>query len=166
MLQTLTEKTGLPIPIRMWAAGAKVDMEAMFHDLEQDEQIRRRIEKITGTKLPSPSETGNEAEGGEFASALSRLHRKATIERGTGVQRLPLLARKYPEHAYEMKGKSKTGKDKWIRDQRAASTQVNAMIAKAVAKLQDPNVKASALKRVASELGRVPNILDIPTRGV
>jgi hypothetical protein len=167
MLQTLTEKTGLPVPIRMWAAGAKVDMESLFHDLEQDNTIRKRIEKITGNKLPEPGSTGDgEDGGGEFASALGRLHRKSLVERNVGTQRLPLLARQFPERAYEMKGKSKTGKDKWIRDQRAASTQVNAMIAKAVSKLQDPNVKQAALKKVASELGRVPNILDIPTRGI
>jgi hypothetical protein len=168
MLTTLTEKTGLPVPIRMWAAASKVDVEALFHDLEQDQSIRKRIEKITGTKLPDPGEMGKEDDGeggGEFASALSRLHRKSMIERNSGVQRLPLLARKYPEHAYDIKGKTKTGKDKWIRDQRAASNQVNAMIAKAVSKLQDPNVKHAALKKVASELGRVPNILDIPERG-
>jgi hypothetical protein len=166
MLQTMTEKTGLPVPIRMWAAAAKVDMESLFHDLEQDASIRKRIEKITGTQLPAPGEMGGEDDGGEFASALGRLHRKAIAERGSGVQRLPLLARKFPEHSMEIKGKTKTGKDKWIRDQRAASTQVNAMIAKAVAKLQDPNVKHAALKKVASELGRVPNILDIPQRGM
>lgn len=164
MLQTLTDKTGLPVPIRMWAAAAKVDMEAMFHDLEQDTAIRARIEKITGKPLPKPTGGDEDMGGGEFAAALGRLHRKATAERGSGVQRLPILARQYPEQAYEIKGKTKTGKDKWVRDQRAASTQVNAMIAKAVAKLQDPNVKHAALKKVASELGRVPNILDIPTR--
>lgn len=164
MLQTLTDKTGLPVPIRMWAAAAKVDMEAMFHDLEQDTSIRARIEKITGKKLPAAI-GGEDEGGGEFASALGRLHRKSIAERGAGTQRLPLLARQYPEQAHEIKGKTKTGKDKWISNQRAASTQVNAMIAKAVAKLSDPNVKQAALKKVAAELGRVPNILDIPTRG-
>jgi hypothetical protein len=161
LLDSLSEK-GVPIPLRMYAAAAKVDLESLMHDLEQDASIRKKISEITGKDVPA---AGPPEEGGEFASALYRLQRRASIESGKAVGRVPLLARDFGEHG-EVKGKTKTGKDKYILNQKAANSRVSAMISQAVKALADPNCKRSALKKVQASLGRIPNILDVPiTRG-
>jgi hypothetical protein len=162
MLDKLGEK-GVPIPLRMYAAAAKVDLESLFHDLEQDKSIRSRIEKITGKKMPEDLSGGDgDDKDGEFAKVLGRLQRAGLMERDANVQRIPLLARDFGGDG-EIKAKTKTGKDKYIINQKAANAQVTAMIGKAVSELANPNIKRAALKRVSSQLGRVPNILQVPT---
>lgn len=165
MLDHLAEK-GVPIPLRMYAAAAKVDLESLFQDLEQDKTIRARIKKLTGADVPPAGSGGgtDEYDDAEFASVLSRLQTLSAIERDVKTQRVPLLSRDFGSTG-EIKSKTKTGKDKWVRDQRSANQQVTAMIAKAVSSLQDPHIKKAALKKVVANLGRVPNILQVPTGG-
>lgn len=153
MLEKLEDK-GLPIPLRMYAAAAKVDVESLMHDLQQDQSLKQRIAEITkgqvGKKVDMPDEEGSDF---EFAGLKGLT--------GTGVTRRSLLSRDFGNSG-EVKGKTKTGKDKAILNQKAANARVTAMIAKAVKTLEDPNAKQKALKKVASALGRVPNILNVP----
>lgn len=165
LLNSLEEK-GVPIPLRMQAAAAKVDLESLMHDLEQDKSIRERIAKITGVPMPKPGALpgggGDEEGGGEFAAVLARLQRNANAKANNGLQRIPLLARNFGETG-ELKAKTKTGKDKYVRNQKEANARVNAMICKATSALADPHIKRNALKKVAAQLGRIPNILEVPT---
>jgi hypothetical protein len=47
LLTSLSEK-GFPIPLRMWAAAAKVDLNTLYQDLEQDKLIKKKLADLTG----------------------------------------------------------------------------------------------------------------------
>jgi hypothetical protein len=47
LLTSLSEK-GFPIPLRMWAAAAKVDLNTLYQDLEQDKLIKEKLAKLSG----------------------------------------------------------------------------------------------------------------------
>lgn len=151
-LSTLEEK-GFPIPLRMWAAAGKVDINAYYQDLEQDSAIRARIADLTKGKATN----GNEEEDFLEAATLKRLT--------SGVKRVPLLARDFGNSSGEVTAESKTGKRKAIYNQKKATAELNKKIAKAVSALADPNVRRTALNRVKAKTGRVPNLAGVPLRG-
>lgn len=161
LLDNLAGK-GVPIPLRMYAAAAKVDLDSLMHDMQQDKTIRARIKELTGVDVPVSNQTGDN-EGGEFASALYRLARNNAAQRKVGVTRIPLLARDFGE-ASEVTARTKTGQKKAVINQAAANRKVNDMIIKAVRNLRDPHIKAQGLKKVAASLGHIPNILGLPGR--
>jgi hypothetical protein len=149
LLNTLSEK-GFPVPLRMWAAAAKVDLNTLYHDLAEDESIRKKLAQLTGKKpedfLPKDAnDEGGDEGGGQFASLRAP-------------RRKPLLARDFGESG-EIKGQTKSGKDKYILNQKKAQQEINQTIAQATAALQDPNVKRAALRRVVGQLGRIPDII-------
>ena len=172
LLSVLNEK-GIPIPLRMWAAASKVDLNTLYQDLAEDNAIKKKIAEITGqspddiakpgtdaTMLGNRDGGGDESDDSEgygedatFASAIKR------IMSPNSVQRKSLLDRNFGEQA-EVKGKTKTGKDKYIHNQREANQNINRTIAKVTTALADPNIKAQALKRARKTLGRIPSMLE------
>jgi hypothetical protein len=71
LLDQLSTK-GFPIPLRMWAAAAKVDINSLLQDLEQDELLKKQIESITGQPadkigVPMVDADGNPIDGGSGA---------------------------------------------------------------------------------------------------
>jgi hypothetical protein len=152
VLTTLEEK-GMPIPLRMWAAAGKVDLNAYYQDLEQDHEIRKKIKALTdANEYLNPTQPGSSSDDAEFA-ALRRL--------SNSLRRKNLLTRDFGELG-EVKGTTKTGKAKYIRNQKEANARVNKMISQAVVALNDPNIRRSALKKVQAKLGTIPNILEVP----
>lgn len=149
MLTSLADK-GIPIPIRMWAAAAKVDLDSLLYELEDDKRYAKLIAEITGKTVDN---TGGEetegGEGGEEASMFAALNKR---------RKIPLLKRNFQE-AGELYGRTKTGKKKYIHRQKPANTRINQMIAKAAQALNDPNVKQAALERAKEKYGGIPNII-------
>ena len=47
LLEMASEK-GVPIPLKMWMAAAKIDPDALVRDLDEDQVLRQRLEKFTG----------------------------------------------------------------------------------------------------------------------
>lgn len=47
MLDQLDQRN-VPIPIKMWAAAAGIDLESLIRDLKEDTQLRRRLAEATG----------------------------------------------------------------------------------------------------------------------
>jgi hypothetical protein len=47
MLEMVSEK-GVPVPLKMWMAAAKVDPDALNRDLKEDGEYRRLLQKMTG----------------------------------------------------------------------------------------------------------------------
>lgn len=158
-LSTLEEK-GLPIPLRMWAAAGKVDLNAYYQDLHQDKEIREKIAELTkASGVPTPGqkpegEAEDEGSDMEFA-ALSRLSRP--------IERKNLLERDYGTSS-EISGESKTGKRKWVHNQRRASQELNQKIAKAVVNLSDSDTRRNALNAFKAKAGRIPNMVGVPSR--
>lgn len=150
-LEKLEEK-GLPIPLRMWAAAGKVDLNAYYRDLQEDKEVRDKIAKFT-KGMPN---TGGGDDEVELSSVLRRLNRP--------IERQNMLERDYGS-ASEIAGETKTGKRKFILNQRKASKELNQMIMKAVTALNDQHVRKSALSKVQKRYGRVPNIIGGGVRG-
>jgi hypothetical protein len=160
LLDTLHEK-GFPIPLRMWAAAAKVDLNSLYHDLQEDEDIRTRLEKFSGKKIgePQTSEDGGSTEGfedSEFAS-VRRLAQLGAF--GRGLKKVPLLSRSFNTDESDIRGKTKTGKDRVIHNQRAASKKLNQLVLQASRALNDPHRMRTKLNQVKRELGQIPRLL-------
>lgn len=150
-LSTLEEK-GFPVPMRMWAAAGKIDMNAYYHDLQQDKEVRELISKYSGQPIrESGVEEGPGGDDNEFASIFNI---------SSPIRRQNLLNRKM-ENA-DIKAQTKTGKDKYVINQRQANATANRNIAKAMLELEKPEIRAEALKRVRSTLGSIPNIIGAP----
>lgn len=218
LLDSLGQK-GFPIPLRMWAAAAKVDINSLLQDLEQDELLKKQIAKITGQNpdeigVPTVDAAGNpldEGGGGgvggddaddfgadedddsfsfggdtdeepESTSGPTAKPKKGgasgggpgkgfggnaenarTLARLTAdqqIRKVPLLSRRFSESASEIKGVSKTGKDKYIHNQQRASREMNELIVRAAVELsRHPERKATVLANVRRKLGRVPKLV-------
>ena len=161
LLNTLSEK-GFPIPMRMWAAAGKIDLNSLYQDLEQDKAIKAKLKELTGedpdTMGKADQEDGNMDDGGESDGDLE----ESSLSKAMGKRfpRRPLLSRTFGEDTDLITGTTKTGKKKHIISQRRASAEVNQTIAKAMRALNDPNIRRSALRRVAASLGRVPSLME------
>lgn len=160
LLDTLTtlEEKGFPIPLRMWAAAGKIDLNAYYQDLAEDNEVKQKIaayQKAAGATQEGESE-GEGEDGMEFSSLRSLtkpIHRVNMLERDFG-------------DASEMTASTKTGKKKWVYNQRAASKQANDAIMRAVLALSDPHVKQKALAKVKKQnRGVIPNMLGVPKVG-
>ena len=164
-LGTLQEK-GFPIPLRMWAAAAKVDINSYYHDLQQDKEIRDMIAKYSGQSAADigaanagqdgENGSGDGEDEGEFASLLHSLTQP--------VKKQNLLDRDFGPNAGEVIGRTKTGKATYILNQRKVNADVNRNIAKAMTALSKPGARDDVLKKVKASLGHIPNLLGEPLR--
>lgn len=152
MLDKLSEK-GFTIPLKMWAAAASVDITSLLQDLQEDQEIKEKLEQVTGQRAESigvhedsadsQQELGEPGPGDELASLL----KSGTRSLANSVQRkrVPLLSRKMDP---QMAAISKSGKVKHsIVREGVHSKKVNDNIIKAMKALQDPNHRASVRKR-------------------
>lgn len=161
VLEKLQEK-GFPIPLRMWAAAGKIDLPSYYQDLGHDAETRKIISELTGLKEEDIGAAndgeGMDQEGGEFASLQSKS--------SGALHRLGLANRRFDEELAEVRGKTKTGKDKYIHNQRKVNAQVNATIVEVMKAFNDPNKRMAAKKKVMSKLGKIPNLLAQPLKAV
>lgn len=156
MLTQLSEK-GVPIPLRMWAAAAKVDLDTLLYELEQDQKYREIVGKYKKMLEDTGAEDVDMEDDGEGGPSK---------EEGTGLpfsslarRKIPLLSRKFGDG--EIRGQTKTGKDKAIFNQKAASEKANLAIVGAYESLKDPNKRKEMKDKIVSKLGGVPNIIGV-----
>lgn len=172
-LNSLGDK-GIPVPLKMWAAAANVDMGMLLGNLEEDNAIREAIERITGKK---PQDQGGLHEGGdesgdfgdyEGASMRDRLRAtaaRAPIRSGTttmGSRRVGLLDRDYGNSAdaYDAVLSKSGNKVHAALNGRARQQRQNDHILKAMRALRDPHHRKQVRDRIASKNGGVfPNIM-------
>lgn len=148
VLEKLTEKD-IPIPLRMWLAAGEVDYDSLVHELEEDKAIREAISKFSGTRVGY----GDDNQGGIEEAKLKVLSTLLGKRK-----KKPLLSRDFGSMS-EIKGKTKTGKDRVIFDQVAANQQANKVIAQTIKKFNDPNYRASIKARVAKKYnGQFPKM--------
>lgn len=138
VLTTLADK-GIPVPLRVLAAAGGLNLEELIRQKEDDLQNRKLLSeysKLIADLSPKPAEGGDEemeASATALASALAsvapgRRTKSALLASGG---RVPLLSREFGETG-EIKDKSKTGKSKFVRDQKSANDRINRNIAKAL----------------------------------
>jgi hypothetical protein len=152
----------------MWAAAASVDIGSLLQDLEEDQEIKKKMEQVTGQKAESigvhedsalaDSAADNMGDESALARVLSMVRareskdflRNSSHPIGSRVQsrRKPLLSREMDPELYSI---SKSGKVRHavVRESRQSS-KVNDNIIKAMRALSDPNHRASVRKRVNS----------------
>ena len=206
---------------RMWAAAAKIDLNNLYQDLEQDKLIKAKLSKLTGIPAdqigvaPDPAEGQDGGAGGDFcvgdggfgdadeddgsdesdssednndsknnkpennkpkndkadkaddkkpgkgfgggSKEESGVLARMTDHSGR-IRRVPLLAREFPDG--EVRAKSKTGKDKWVYNQKAASETINRSIVKAAVELaRNPSRKQQVLGDLRRKIGRIPKLV-------
>ncbi len=156
MLEKLSEK-GLPIPLKMWAASANVDISQLMGDLEDDIKIREALKKHAA---PSSGNLNEENMGlGELEESrlVEKLELRPGSDRAFRTTR-PLLSREFNYVPPTKESKSGKVRHAYLNED-AKTKQINEMIAKASKSLQDPENRLKMRKKVISKLGRIPNIL-------
>lgn len=169
---------GVPIPLKMWMAAAKIDPDALLRDLAEDQMLRAKLEKYTGkdTTHEGEDEFGSDefdddddddghgvdpraGEGGkEHAALRSRVDNQLTTQMASMSRsyRKPLLARDFGDSGDTWK-LSKTGKIKHIPSmaQPEARAKAHERIIKIASKAdKDPNYRAQLKARNLEKLGR------------
>lgn len=146
MLGVLTEK-GIPVPLRAFAAAGGFNLDNLLNDAEDDIALLKKIseynKKVTDIKKefgPPPVDDGTGGMGSYASSgdktlfdvlAESRSTSPSSVLReGTG-RRPSLLARDFGE-ASEIVGRTRTGKKKYLRNQKQENEKANKTIARAM----------------------------------
>lgn len=148
-LEKLSAK-GFPVALKTWAAAANVDLGSALADLEQDTEIRDKISKATGIKMPAPG-TATDGQTSEEARVLAKNLEVYPGSKPQFHKRKSLLEREFGEFKL-----SKTGKvvPASVRE----GKMDNERIIKAVKALQDPHRFASVKKNVIAKFGHMPRV--------
>jgi hypothetical protein len=150
MLSTLAE-AGVPVTLRSMAAAGNLSLDQLMAEMEDDIKIRKAIAdmkaKLEGGEDEASQGGGEEDYGSDEASAVKFLgDRISTLETSAnnpyvsgalsklkakkGHALRNLTQRSYGADS-EIKTESKTGKLKYVHNQKAANDKINTMIAKA-----------------------------------
>lgn len=143
MLQQLTDK-GVPVPLRALAAAGGFNLDSLLSDADDDLDMLRRVSDYgkqvqeIKKKYGPKADDGSGGMGGFASSGQADLRRElenfaagtrsSVLAQGTG--RRPV--RTFGEES-EIVGRTRTGKKKYVRDQRGANDKANRAIAKALA---------------------------------
>ena len=172
MLEKLSDK-GFSIPLKMWSAAAGVDLNMMLRDLDEDKEIRTRIEKVTGIPAHQQGRNGedngdnqdeqDEGRNMEFSARAQAMHpgnmgsRPASVRAAS--RSVPLLARDFEQFDPASARVSKSGnKVHAVLNERGSKTRINELIVKAAKALQDPNHRESIRKNAKDKLGNKTNL--------
>jgi hypothetical protein len=165
LLEKLTEK-GLPVPLKMWAAAANVDISQLLNDMEEDIEIKQAIAKMQ-EKDPNPNPDQDEhMEGDEDnmeESSMRKFVEKMEIRSGndkTFSRRRPLLAREFSPVPPTQRSKSGKVVHSFVNENQKMR-QIDENIVKAMQNLSDPEVRAKVRKQVIAKLGQIPNIMGV-----
>lgn len=156
LLEKLSEK-GFTIPMKMWAAAGGVDISMMLRDLEEDQEIRDKIQQVTGKEVVTADPGYSAEEDGEDMRFSFRAANAANLP-GTKPLSVPFLRRSKPLLSRNFEQidmqTSKSGKVKHaVLNSKAATAKMNDLIVKASRALKDPNHRASIRKNVQEKLG-------------
>jgi intein/homing endonuclease len=179
VLEKLSEK-GYPIPMKMWAAAANIDIGSLISDLKEDQEIKEAIKGVTGVDPDVLAQQNQMMSGGEgddtrmgqdysFASA-TQLRKQMnpfsdvevrTLKNLVQSRRGPsLLSREFKPQPVTKP--SKSGKVQHaVYNERETIRQENNLIMRASRALQDPDNQRRMRERVIARLGKMPNILGV-----
>lgn len=163
-LEKLGDK-GIPVPLKMWAAAANVDLGMLLGNLAEDKSIRDKITAITGV---APTDAGGLSENDDGFGEESQFRREAaSLNVRSGTRREAsrvrnLLNRDFGNAADAYDAYlSKSGKVVHAAlNPRRREAQHNNNILRAMKALQDPHHRREVRNRVAAKFGgRFPNII-------
>lgn len=137
MLEMLDEK-GIPIPLKMWLAAAKITPESLFQELKEDTELRRTLEELTGKDSTHESLEENE----EFEDDVGPIGATKLYLASKGKRKMPLLAR---EFGYEVEDRTVTGKRKYVPERVQAERRRKStdQVLKTHRKFRDPEYAAN-----------------------
>lgn len=141
VLEKLEEK-GVPITLRMWAASGGLDLNKIESDQPEDLATRTKLAEVMQKRQAAMS-----GGGGETSYEESRFIANAN---GHITPMQGLLKRTYSERSMEVAGESKTGKPKYILNQRGAITKMHEAAHNALVRLandDDAYARATANAR-------------------
>jgi hypothetical protein len=171
LLEMASDK-GVPIPLKMWMAAAKIDPEGLVRDLEEDRQLRARLEQYTGKDTShegeeqmNPDMHGDQRDqereidgpgDKEFAALFNRTTSElpsTSFKSGMGGYRKPILSRDFGDSG-DTWTLTKTGRIKHNPNPVAARIKHNNMIYKISKEAdKDPNYREKLKKANAEKLG-------------
>jgi hypothetical protein len=139
-LLTTMEEKGLPIGLRMWAAAGGLDAESVIKQSEEEDALRKRVEKLKakGVQVGGESGPGGGDAGDAGDSAFARL-----IQSNTAGGKLRTRT-DYDTIVNEVRGKTPTGKAKYIYNQRGAREKLHVLANAALKRLSETYVAPSA----------------------
>lgn len=145
---------GLPIPLKMWAAAANIDISTLMNDVSEDQELRKAIKAVKG---PEESEDNLGYEESSVKNAVDRLEIRPGNSNNLS-RRRAFASREFG--SIPMTTRSKSGKvNHAVFNESAKQKTANENIVKAMKVLSDPHRRSEVRKRVIAKLGRVPNIL-------
>jgi hypothetical protein len=167
LLEMASDK-GVPIPLKMWMAAAKIDPDALDRDLKEDAEYRKKLEQYTGKDTSHEGEDqidnyapDNEREiddpaQPELAALINRVYTEPTSAsmqwEGVGYRR-PLLSREWEDG--DTWSLTKTGKVRHDPHPQTARAKWNDIIYKIAKEAdRDPNYRETLKKRNREKLGR------------
>ena len=167
MLEKLSEK-GFIVPLKMWASAAGVDISTMLRDLEEDQEIKRKIEQVTGIKTEEQGidhavndgdfndDGGDEGDdfsgGGEDMKFSAMKPPIGSVNHKATHRKIPMLARQFQPSNYTV-SKSGNGIHAIVGEHRH-DKKMNDMIIKASRALKDPEHRAKVRKNVLEKIGK------------
>jgi hypothetical protein len=173
LLEMASDK-GVPIPLKMWMAAAKIDPDALIRDLDEDQIMRKQLEKFTGKDTSHEGEdhysqefaddhdNEREIDNGEqpeLSHLIERTGQHTSMSANLMSQRnyrRPLLSRDFGDSG-DTWTLTKTGKVKHVpsiasADRRSRTHDTIMKIARRVD--QDENYRESLRKANIQKLGR------------
>jgi hypothetical protein len=152
---------GVPVPITLWAAAGGLTMDTLLKDLEDEQEVKKKIAKITnGDPDYARDPEGGDGEGGGSFGEESRLRaadRAGALRAMMGRRRVALLSRNFDHVEYTKTGK--TGKTHAILNQTQESNrQYDVMHKLMKSHGKDPHQHARVLDQVRARNGSVPNM--------
>lgn len=159
MLQLASEK-GVPIPLKMWLAATKIDPDGLLRDLEEDQELRTKLERYTGKDTSHDGEEDHEFddedERGAIEPQTAGTFTTQSLSNIIRNPRKPLLSRDFGDGADNFTI-TKTGKLKHVpsavtAERRAKAHDTILSIARRADK--DPNYVETLKRRNLEKLGR------------
>lgn len=146
MMQSLRE-FGVPIPLRHVMAVGGMDQDQVLKDLEGEKEFKDKVKKLKPP--PANPEEGEEGEGGFGPGGFASLE--------DGPEPLPppretaslanVLTRPYREEDREFYATTKTGKRRWVYNQRAAHRKADERVIASLSRLSDRGHFAAMLRK-------------------
>lgn len=138
MLKTMGEN-GIPVPLRVMAAAGGLNIDELLRQQDDDIAARKAI-KVYQDKLdelaPKIAQEGGDESAEASAGRLIALasddpwgKTRSSVQARGG--KVPLLSRDFGDQG-EIRGKTKTGKDKLVHNQAAANDKVNRLIVRSM----------------------------------
>lgn len=148
-LEKMSEK-GIPVPMRLWIAASGIDAETLVNELEDDEKLKARLDKLGGhLKTGGEDLMGGGGGWGEQASLLNNM---------SGIKQVALRDNDWGNLS-DAHYLDSNGKMRYAMNQTKAHRQINEKIAKAAARMAVDETYA----RVHADLKRAGLVKGGPT---